>query len=87
MTNLDRLLKSYSEYANMAKQIEKYMKDIKSEILTELGDTTEYIGNDHSVKYSKVVSHRLDTKAVKEKYPEVAEACTVASESFRFIVK
>jgi predicted phage-related endonuclease len=52
-----------------------------------LGDTTEYIGAEHSVKYSKVVSHRLDTKAVKEKYPEIAEACTVASESFRFIVK
>lgn len=87
MTNLDRLLKSYSEYANMSKQIKQYMDDIKVEILNELGDTTEYIGSEHSVKYSKVVSHRLDTKAIKQKYPDIVTECTVASESFRFVVK
>ena len=87
MNTLDRLMKSYCEYQNMVKELERYMKDIKAEILQELGDATEYVGNDHSVKYSKVVSHRLDTKAVKQKYPEIATECTVASESFRFIVK
>lgn len=87
MNTLDRLMKSYCEYQNMVKELESYMKDIKAEIIAEMNGTTEYIGTEHSVKYSKVTSHRLDTKAVKAKYPEVAEACTVASESFRFIVK
>lgn len=88
-TNIERLLKSYSEYKNMETQIKKYLDDIKSDIVKELKDmgVCEYIGTEHTVRNITVESSRIDTKKVKSMFPDVAAECMTTSKTTRFTVK
>lgn len=38
------------------------------------------------IRYKSFVTNRIDTKLVKEKFPEVAEVCSVQATQFRFSV-
>lgn len=88
-TELNRLMKSYAEYSNMMNEIKSCMEDIKSEIITELEErkVTGYTGTEHTVKYCTIESNRIDTKTVKNKYPDVARECTVKNITHRFTFK
>lgn len=88
-TNIERLLKSYSEYKNMETQIKKYLDDIKSDIVKELEcmGVCEYIGTEHTVRNVVIESTRVDTKKVKSMYPDVAAECMTTSKTTRFTVK
>ena len=89
MNTLDRLMKSYCEYQNMKRQIEKYMDDIKSDIVRELREmqVCEYVGVEHTAKNVIVESTRVDTKKVKSMFPDVAAECMTTSKTTRFTVK
>lgn len=88
-TNIERLLKSYTEYKNMETQIKKYLDDIKSDIVSELKKmgVCEYIGTEHTVRNVVVESTRIDTKKVKSMYPDVAAECMTTNKTTRFTVK
>ena len=88
-TELNRLMKSYAEYSNMMNEIKSCMEDIKSEIIEELEsrEITGYTGTEHTVKYCVIESHKVNTKVVKSKYPDIAQECTVKSVSHRFTFK
>ena len=86
---IERLMKSFCEYQNMKKQIEKCLDDIKSDIVKELAEigACEYVGLEHTVRNIVVESTRIDTKKVKSMYPDVAAECMTTSKTTRFTVK
>ena len=72
-------------------ELETELDSAKAIILNAMGDndtaTAKVGGMTVTVSNKDVTATRLDTKAVKAKYPQIAKECSVISTSKRFIVK
>ena len=68
----------------IAKEIEKLMAMMKGDMIARGVD--EFDTGMNRIRYKAVVTSRIDTKLVKDMFPEVAEVCSVDSTSYRFSV-
>lgn len=87
-------IKSVKAYKNIKAKIallEAELDGHKATILAAMGDndtaTCAVGGITLTVTNKAVTATRLDSKAVKAKYPQVAEECSTTSTSPRFTVK
>jgi len=63
------------------------IKDAYTEaIKNTLGEPQKVTYGDWYISYSEVKTRRIDTKAVRAKYPEIAEECTKESISNRLTI-
>ena len=62
------------------------LKDEVKKIMTESGNYT-IVGNEHKAAWDDVTQSKVDTKKLKEQYPDIAAALTVSSTYKRFTFK
>ena len=59
------------------------LKDEVKKIMTESGNYS-IVGNEHRAKWSDVTQSKIDTKRLKEQFPQIAEQLTTKSTYKRF---
>ena len=87
MTNFEKMCKEYRENKRMIEELTKMNDALKADILQYIGDTDVYIEGDNKVTNTLVVTERLDTKELKERYPKIFIALSRPCRSRRFSVK
>lgn len=89
--SFDSLIVQKNELKESKKSIEQVIRQIDNQIISELGKRNASIGitPKHTISWKLVASKRLNTKKLKEKYPEVAtdEEIYSSSESRRLTDK
>jgi len=81
LTESDDLIKNLLSVQEMKKRIEAQEKSIKAEICSKLGDCTEGSTEHYVVTWKSQSRQTVDSKALKEKYPDVYEAVCKTSET------
>lgn len=59
---------------------------IKDALKTAMGDSDELRAGEYKITWKTVETARIDTKALKQAMPEIAQAFTKASLTRRFVV-
>ena len=89
---LNKRNKIAKEFVKLA-ELERQKKALEAEIQSTKQSIIDYMdahGTDileteeHKATYKLIISHRIDTTALKQKHPKIAEKFTVASEYMRF---
>ena len=62
------------------------IEGIKDELKKEMGEAEEIRVGDYKVRYTTVISSRVDTVALKKAMPDIAEAFTRTSVTRRFSI-
>ena len=78
----DALLSTYTDYADSIKRMEKAQDEIKAQILSTMEDAAIARGDHWQVTYKNQERTSVDSKALKEKFPEIYGQVTKTS-SFR----
>lgn len=76
----------YDKLKQEKKDIEKNIKLIEQEIKESMGNAQKAIVGERKVFWKSVTQTRVDTDALKEKYPQVYQECSKESSSRRFTV-
>lgn len=82
-----RLLERYENIKTYLEEFEKDKKEIENLIKMELTDAEIGTVGSYKVTWKNVTSNRIDSKLLKEKYPDIAAEVTKASDSRRFEIK
>ena len=77
----------YVDINSRIKTLEKEKKSLENELKHDLGECENGYTDSFYVTWKSVSSSRLDSKLVKEKYPEVYTECLKESTSRRFGIK
>lgn len=84
-------IKAYKNAKAKIAELEKVLDDSKAIILDAMGNadtaTANVAGMTVTITNKTVTSTRIDTKAIKAKYPQVAAECSTTSAAPRFIIK
>lgn len=88
MVKITNKVKELKELKAMAKELDKEIEKIEEELKNELlkRDTEELDVGAYIIRYTKVLSDRLDTKAFKEAMPEVYKMYLKQTASRRFTI-
>ncbi|MEK5425337.1 YqaJ viral recombinase family nuclease [Cytobacillus sp. FSL R7-0680] len=86
-SNYKEMLLSYEQIKNDEKLIQTAKKDIENKIKAELKDAEVGLVDTHIITWKNVVSNRVDTKALKEKFPDIYKEVIKPSTSRRFGIK
>ncbi|WP_342488563.1 lambda-exonuclease family protein [Cytobacillus sp. FSL W7-1323] len=86
-SNYKEMLISYEQIKNDEKLIQTAKKDIENKIKAELKDAEVGLVDTHIITWKNVVSNRVDTKALKEKFPDIYKEVIKPSTSRRFGIK
>lgn len=88
------VIKAVKKFKNLKAQedaIKAELETLKAEIVTAMGGDTQAAckvnGVSFSITYKEITSTRLDSKAVKEKYPAIYAECSTTSTAPRFTLK
>lgn len=81
------LLQQYEQIKSDEKLIQTAKKDIENKLKAELKDAEVGIIDTHMVTWKNVVSNRVDTKTLKEKFPHIYKEVIKPSTSRRFSIK
>lgn len=82
----DKIIK-YITLKNDIKNLEAEAKEIENNLKNTLGNAEEGISNNFLVVWRQVISNRVDSKSLKNNYPDVYKAVCKESTSRRFEVK
>ena len=76
-----------AKYMRMEEEISSIIENLKTElkVYMEENQIETLQGNEHKASYKAVISSRIDTKALKADFPELAEKYSKKSETMRFI--
>ena len=66
--------------------LQKEIDDIDQQIKAEMGTFERGVSVHWTVRWSNTESRRMDTKALKAKYPKIAEECVKVTKGRRFTV-
>lgn len=81
------VLDRYTELKAMIVKMENEKREIENKVKQEMGNA-EYAGTyGYSIKWKNVTSNRVDSKLLKEKYPDVYNDVLKTSQSRRFEIK
>ena len=78
---------TYIEACKEIKRLEKMKAECANNLKHDMGECENGYVDNYIVRWKPTITNRLDTKKVKEKYPEVYEECLKESKSRRFEVK
>lgn len=79
-------IKKLKDLEEQKTQLEKEMSTLKADIQAQMNDQEELRAGDYIVKWAKITSRKLDTKALKNIFPTICEDYIKVSESRRFSV-
>ena len=84
---MDDAVRNYMELGEAIKRLKTQQDEVKAQLCQSLGESSIGIGRDYSFSWKNQVTSRVDTKMLKELYPEVYEACVQQSASRVFRAK
>lgn len=86
---MEKRIEALKELLQVKEELEAKIASLQDSIKAEMEEmnTDEIKGEGFTVTWKEVVSHRIDTKALKAKCPKIAERYTVESTYRRFILK
>ena len=87
MTNFEKMCKEYRENKRMIEELTKMNDALKADILQYIGDNDVYIEGDNKVTNTVVITERLDTKELKNRYPNIFVELSHACQCRRFSVE
>ena len=83
----DEEIKKYIELKNKKKEIDSEIKTYENILKNDLGDFETAFTDDYTVSWKTCHSDRVDTKALKETYPNVYNEVIKTSTTRRFAIK
>ena len=83
---LDDLLNLRGMKVEQRDALQKEIDDIDQQIKAEMGTFERGVSGNWTVRWSNTESRRVDTKALKAKYPKIAEECVKVTKGRRFTV-
>lgn len=83
---LEKMAIEFKELQRAAEQIAAQMDEIKEEIKAAMGSNDQITAGAYKITNKAVISHRLDTNAIKRERPEIAEQYTRETVSTRFSI-
>lgn len=86
MYNYNDTFSELAKYTRMQEEINCIIESLKTELkqYMEENQIETLQGNEHKAIYKAVISSRIDTKALKTDFPELAEKYSKKSETMRF---
>lgn len=81
-------IKKYKDLEVRKAAIEKEMEDLKADLLADMQEKglEEQRAGNWVIRWTKVITNRLDSKALKAELPELAARFTRQTESRRFSI-
>lgn len=86
MRKFEKLCNEYRENKRLIEELEAMNESIKSDIIAIMGEREAVIEGSTKAIYKTVTSSRLDSKALKESYPDIVAAYTRDTQYKRFTV-
>ena len=83
---LEKMAIEFKELQRAAEQIAAQMDEIKEELKSAMGSSDQITAGAYKITNKTVISHRLDTSAIKRERPEIAEQYTRETVSTRFSI-
>lgn len=83
---LDDLLNLRGMKVEQRDALQKEIDDIDQQIKAEMGTFERGVSGHWTVRWSNTESRRVDTKALKAKYPQVAEECVKVTKGRRYTI-
>ena len=83
---LEKMAIEFKELPRAAEQIAAQMDEIKEELKAAMGSSDQITAGAYKITNKTVISHRLDTNAIKRERPEIAEQYTRETVSTRFSI-
>ena len=84
--NIDEIMRNLAEYTRLQEETSAIIDTLTDEIKSIMTATNNYkiIGNEHRAQWSDVTQNKVDTKKLKEQFPQIAEQLTTQSTYKRF---
>lgn len=79
--------KRYCDLNALIKDLQREQDTIKQEIQLELKEAQKAVIGDYRVKWSTVISNRLDSKSLEKEHPEIVQKYKKESSSRRFEIR
>ena len=86
MKEFEKLCTEYRENKRLIEELEAMNESIKGDIIAIMGGRETVIEGSTKAIYKSVTSSRLDSKALKEDHPDIAQAYTTETSYKRFTV-
>lgn len=86
MKQFEKLCTEYRENKRMIEELEAMNDSIKGDIIAIMGERDTVIEGATKAMYKSVTGSRLDSKALKEAYPDIVDEYTTETSYKRFTV-
>ena len=86
MKEFEKLCTEYRENKLLIEELEAMNESLKSDIIALMGDRETVIEGGTKASYKSITTARLDSKALKEDHPDIAQAYTKETSYKRFTV-
>lgn len=86
MKEFEKLCNEYRENKRLIEELEAMNESIKSDIIAIMGDRETVIEGAAKAILKTVTTSRLDSKALKEALPDIAQAYTKETQYKRFTI-
>ena len=86
ISEIESKIRELRQLQALVDEAESEMETIKDALKAHMGDSEELRAGEYKVTWKAVTSSRLDSKALKEALPEVAQLFTRTTTSRRFCV-
>lgn len=86
MSKFETLCNEYRENKRLIEELEAMNESIKADIIAIMGDRETVVEGATKAIYKSVISSKLDSKALKESYPDIVAAYTRETSYKRFTV-
>ena len=86
MKEFEKLCNEYRENKRLIEELEAMNDNIKGDIIAIMGDRETVIEGSTKALYKTVTASKLDSKALKEALPDIAQAYTKETQYKRFTI-
>lgn len=86
MKEFEKLCKDFKENKRLIEELEAMNDTIKGDIIAFMGERDTWVEGSTKAIYKSVTSSRLDSKSLKEFYPDIYQAYIKESSYKRFTV-
>ena len=81
------LVREYKDNKNLIDSLTSINEDLRTQIITCMGDKDCVVDHDVKVTYRDVQQKRVDTSALKKAYPDIVDKYTKVNTYKRFTVQ
>ena len=86
MSKFEALCNEYRDNKRLIEELESMNESLKSDIIALMGERDTVVEGATKVIYKSVISSKLDSKALKESYPDIVAAYTKETSYKRFTI-